>query len=63
MDLSVLHKGLTFLLFKYSTLEKATDCFNETNKLGHGGFGEIFKARVLYIGFNFFIQKRKTENF
>lgn len=33
-----------FLRFKFSTLEKATDCFNETHKLGSGGYGEIFKV-------------------
>lgn len=44
MDLSLLHKSLKFLQFKYSTIEKATDCFDESNKLGHGGYGEIFKA-------------------
>ncbi|PNY04414.1 cysteine-rich receptor-like protein kinase 2-like protein [Trifolium pratense] len=27
------------LNFKYSTLEKATESFNDNNKLGHGGFG------------------------
>lgn len=32
------------LLFKYSSLEKATDYFNEENKLGQGGFGEVFRV-------------------
>ncbi|GAU33814.1 hypothetical protein TSUD_221510, partial [Trifolium subterraneum] len=27
------------LNFKYSTLERATESFNDNNKLGHGGFG------------------------
>ncbi|KAJ0112842.1 hypothetical protein Patl1_02794 [Pistacia atlantica] len=44
MDLSALHKSLQFLQFKYSTLERATDSFSESKKLGRGGFGEIFKT-------------------
>ncbi|KAL6983724.1 Cell division control protein 2 [Sarracenia purpurea var. burkii] len=32
------------LNFKYSTLEKATGSFDEGNKLGHGGFGTVYKG-------------------
>ncbi|CAA2995934.1 cysteine-rich receptor kinase 2 [Olea europaea subsp. europaea] len=32
------------LNFKYSTLEKATDCFDEANKLGQGGFATLYKV-------------------
>lgn len=32
------------LNFKHSTLEKATDSFNEANKLGQGGFGTVYKV-------------------
>jgi serine/threonine protein kinase len=32
------------LNFKYSTLEKATRSFDEANKLGHGGFGSVYKG-------------------
>lgn len=32
------------LNFKYSTLEKATDSFDEANKLGQGGFGTVYKV-------------------
>ncbi|KAF6135016.1 hypothetical protein GIB67_014065 [Kingdonia uniflora] len=32
------------LRFKYTTLLKATDHFNESTKLGQGGFGEVFKG-------------------
>lgn len=32
------------LNFKYSTLEKATGSFDEANKLGHGGFGTVYKV-------------------
>ncbi|XP_059451385.1 cysteine-rich receptor-like protein kinase 46 [Corylus avellana] len=45
-DLSVQDKSLQFLQFKYSTLERATDCFNEAHKLGQGGYGEVFKGTL-----------------
>ncbi|KAK2374390.1 cysteine-rich receptor protein kinase [Trifolium repens] len=32
------------LNFKYSTLEKATESFNDNNKLGHGGFGTVYRG-------------------
>lgn len=32
------------LNFKYSTLEKATNSFDEANKLGQGGFGTVYKV-------------------
>ncbi|KAL5540096.1 hypothetical protein UlMin_043167 [Ulmus minor] len=32
------------LNFKYSILEKATGSFDESNKLGHGGFGTVYKG-------------------
>ncbi|PIA29285.1 hypothetical protein AQUCO_06100061v1 [Aquilegia coerulea] len=32
------------LNFKFSTLEKATGCFDNANKLGQGGFGIVYKG-------------------
>ncbi|PWA90059.1 protein kinase domain-containing protein [Artemisia annua] len=32
------------LNFKYSTIEKATSSWDETNKLGEGGFGTVYKG-------------------
>ncbi|KAL0873064.1 hypothetical protein Bca101_022769 [Brassica carinata] len=34
------------MCFKYSTLEKATNNFNESCKLGAGGYGEVFKGNL-----------------
>uniref|UniRef100_A0A2N9ILQ4 Cysteine-rich receptor-like protein kinase 2 n=1 Tax=Fagus sylvatica TaxID=28930 RepID=A0A2N9ILQ4_FAGSY len=34
------------LNFKYSTLEKATGAFDETNKVGQGGFGTVYKGAL-----------------
>ncbi|KAF6135012.1 hypothetical protein GIB67_014061 [Kingdonia uniflora] len=32
------------LIFKYSTLEKATGSFDNANKIGQGGFGTVYKG-------------------
>ncbi|XP_073119833.1 cysteine-rich receptor-like protein kinase 46 [Henckelia pumila] len=34
------------LQFKYSTLEKATENFSDSHKIGQGGFGEVFKGTL-----------------
>ncbi|KAM7266969.1 hypothetical protein ACFE04_009135 [Oxalis oulophora] len=44
VDLSPLDQNL--LQFKGSTLEKATKNFDEDNKLGSGGYGEVFKGTL-----------------
>ncbi|KAH7577331.1 hypothetical protein JRO89_XS01G0237100 [Xanthoceras sorbifolium] len=44
VDLSSLHGALQFLQFKYSTIDRATESFCEANKLGRGGYGEVFKT-------------------
>ncbi|KAI9178318.1 hypothetical protein LWI28_025114 [Acer negundo] len=46
VDLSALHGTLQFLQFKYSTIDKATESFSEVNKLGRGGYGEVFKGTL-----------------
>lgn len=35
------------LLFDYQTLRVATGNFSEENKLGEGGFGAVYKVRLL----------------
>ena len=32
------------LRFDFSTIEAATDKFSDANKLGEGGFGEVYKV-------------------
>ncbi|XP_039009380.1 putative cysteine-rich receptor-like protein kinase 43 [Hibiscus syriacus] len=46
VDFAALDQAMNFLQFKLSTLEKATDCFNKANKLGSGGYGEVFKGTL-----------------
>ncbi|GMI94006.1 hypothetical protein like AT4G28670 [Hibiscus trionum] len=46
LDFAALDQAMKFLQFKFSTLEKATGCFNEANKLGSGGYGEVFKGTL-----------------
>ncbi|KAL6577895.1 Cell division control protein 2 [Orobanche minor] len=56
------------LNFKYSTLEKATGSFDETNKLGHGGFGTVYKGvlpdgREIAVKRLFFNNKHRAADF
>ncbi|KAL2484526.1 Cysteine-rich receptor-like protein kinase 2 [Abeliophyllum distichum] len=61
-----LHDGN--LNFKYSTLEKSTDYFNEANKLGQGGFATVYKGvlqdgREIAVKRLFFHNKQRAANF
>lgn len=46
MEKSAMQKSSRFMQFKYSTLENATDNFSEVNKLGIGGYGEVYKGTL-----------------
>ena len=35
--------------FSYRDLKSATKNFKEENKLGEGGFGDVYKVRILYL--------------
>lgn len=54
MEKSAMQKSSRFMQFKYSTLENATDNFSEVNKLGIGGYGEVYKVYLTFkLRFNF----------
>lgn len=41
-------RSLEFLQFGFDTIRVATDDFSDGNKLGHGGFGTVYKVLVLF---------------
>lgn len=47
MEDLLLDEGLPFLQFKYETIKKATENFEEVRRLGEGGFGEVYKVQML----------------
>ncbi|CAL0331524.1 unnamed protein product [Lupinus luteus] len=56
------------LNFKYSTLDKATGSFDDTNKLGQGGFGTVYKGvladgREIAIKRLYFNNKHRAADF
>lgn len=36
------------LQFEFSTIEAATNGFSPDNKIGAGGFGDVFKVQIWY---------------
>ncbi|XP_037492781.1 putative cysteine-rich receptor-like protein kinase 43 isoform X2 [Jatropha curcas] len=42
----LLDERLQFLQFKYATIQKATENFEEIHKLGEGGYGEVYKGTL-----------------
>ncbi|KAK9946047.1 hypothetical protein M0R45_011529 [Rubus argutus] len=46
MELGI-HKDQELLIFSFSTIKTATDNFAESNKLGEGGYGPVYKGKLL----------------
>ncbi|KAL9340788.1 hypothetical protein Peur_067007 [Populus x canadensis] len=67
----LLEERVQYMQFKYATLDTATESFSETNRLGCGGFGEVFKGTLpdgreiaikrLYISRKFRVQEIRNE--
>ncbi|KAL6282135.1 hypothetical protein ACE6H2_013064 [Prunus campanulata] len=52
------------LQFDLHTIEAATENFSDQNKLGEGGFGEVYKVVILaYKSHEYFVQKKKSHEF
>ena len=41
-------QSIDSLIIDISTLRAATENFDEANKLGEGGFGSVYKVRLIY---------------
>ncbi|KAJ3674881.1 hypothetical protein LUZ60_005497 [Juncus effusus] len=39
-------QGTKLIMFDFDTIQEATDNFSDENKLGEGGFGQVFKGRL-----------------
>ena len=46
------------LQFDFGTISVATDDFSEANKLGHGGFGSVYRVRIHH-----YVNMRKNINY
>lgn len=44
-DVSAVEEPVESLQFDFATIEAATNNFSENNKLGKGGFGDVYKVR------------------
>lgn len=58
MDLHGIENDLP--LYTYEALASATDNFHSGNKLGKGGFGQVFK--VIFVIFMFLLLAKELQN-
>lgn len=54
-------QSIDSLLLDLSTLRAATDNFAESNKLGEGGFGAVYKVQIISNSDFFFVDKILDE--
>jgi hypothetical protein len=61
-DVTTVEKLVNSLQFDLATIEAVTKKFSKINKLGIGGFGEVYKVRLISILFIFVLKNIMNLN-